>query len=67
MINKEYRDFKELEERAIQEKLKKLNRYAKDLNLIGYYVIISACESNRMLQVYVSFMIILFVIRYMSH
>jgi hypothetical protein len=30
MINKEYRDFKELEEIAFQEKLKKLKRYSMD-------------------------------------
>jgi phage FluMu gp28-like protein len=42
MINKEYRDFKELEEMAFQEKLKKLKRYAMDLNLMGYDVTISS-------------------------
>jgi phage FluMu gp28-like protein len=41
MINKELRDFKELEELAFQEKLKKLKRYAMDLNMIGYDVTIS--------------------------
>jgi len=41
MINKELRDFKELEEMAFQEKLKKLKRYAMDLNMIGYDVTIS--------------------------
>jgi histone acetyltransferase (RNA polymerase elongator complex component) len=41
MINAEYRDFKELEEVAIQEKLKQVKRYAMDLNRIGYDVTIS--------------------------
>jgi phage FluMu gp28-like protein len=41
MINKELRDFKELVEMAFQEKLKKLKRYAKDLNMIGYDVTIT--------------------------
>jgi phage FluMu gp28-like protein len=42
MINKEYRDFKELEGIAFQEKLKKLKRYSMDLNMIGYNVTISS-------------------------
>jgi phage FluMu gp28-like protein len=41
MINKELKDFKELEELAFQEKLKKFKRYAMDLNMIGYDVTIS--------------------------
>jgi hypothetical protein len=41
MINAEYRDFKELEEVAFQEKLKQVKRYAMDLNMIGYDVTIS--------------------------
>jgi hypothetical protein len=40
-INKEHRDYKKLEEVAFQEKLKKLKRYAMDLNMIGYDVTIS--------------------------
>jgi phage FluMu gp28-like protein len=40
MINAEHRDFKDLEEMVIQEKLKKLKRYAMDLNMIGYDVTI---------------------------
>jgi hypothetical protein len=40
-INKEHRDYKKLEEAAFQEKLKKLKRYAMDLNMIGYDVTIS--------------------------
>jgi hypothetical protein len=42
MINAEHRDYKELEEMAIQEKLKVLKRYAMDLNMIGYDVTISS-------------------------
>jgi phage FluMu gp28-like protein len=41
MINAEYRDFKELDEVAIQEKLKQVKRYAMDLNRMGYDVTIS--------------------------
>lgn len=41
MINKEQRDFKKLDIMAFQEKLKKLKRYAMDLNMIGYDVTIS--------------------------
>jgi phage FluMu gp28-like protein len=41
MINKEPRDFKKLDIMAFQEKLKKLKRYAMDLNMIGYDVNIS--------------------------
>lgn len=42
MINAEHRDYKELEEMALQEKLKVLKRYAMDLNMIGYDVTISS-------------------------
>ena len=42
MINEEHRAFKELEEVAIQEKLKMLKIYAMDLNMIGYEVTISS-------------------------
>jgi hypothetical protein len=38
MINKEHIDYDELAEISIQEKLKKLKRYAMDLNMIGYDV-----------------------------
>ena len=41
MINVEYRDFKKLEEVAIQEKLKKLEKYAVDLCMVGYDVTIN--------------------------
>ena len=41
MIKKEHRDYNELAEMVLLEKLKKLKRYAMDLNTIGYNVIIS--------------------------
>ena len=41
MIKKEHRDYNELVEMALLEKLKKLKRYAMDLNSIGYNVTIS--------------------------
>jgi len=40
-INKEHRDYSELVEMTFLEKLKKLKRYAMDLNMIGYDVTIS--------------------------
>ncbi len=40
-INKEKRDYNELVEMALLNKLKKLKRYARDLNTIGYDVTIS--------------------------
>ena len=42
MKTAEHRDYKELEELAIQEKLKQLKKYAMDLNMIGYDVTISS-------------------------
>jgi hypothetical protein len=42
VINTEHRDYKALEDLAIQEKLKQLKRYAMDLNMIGYDVTISS-------------------------